>query len=233
MKFWRVITSLILIFWVQVFPVQAQKNQTLIPEPLLQELVELVVENNPVLQSQRRLIKEIESLPFPSGTWDLNLTLSGGVTRDVLTGGGEIVPVGMVGLSFPLYSPSKKRELLQEKLTRKKELEEAKQKYIELKNSIVSDLLNKITKMSHLQNERKNLVRLKSYLEENIEVVREGVKTGAEKINVLWTLKERIMNLETKINNLSYEVEILKWKTAVTLGGERWQKLLGRLEKLR
>ncbi|GAI01906.1 unnamed protein product, partial [marine sediment metagenome] len=67
------------------------------------------------------------------------------------------------------------------RLTYAKELEKARQDYLALKNSIVSELLTKLERLFQLENEKKKLEELKSFLSSNIESLRHQVKTGVIK----------------------------------------------------
>jgi len=118
------------------------------------------------------------------------------------------------------------------RLTYAKELEKAKQDYLALKNSIISELLSKLKKLFALLNEKKKLEELKSFLSSNTEAVREQVKTGVIKANDLWELTERIMDTETNIYNRSSELELLKREIAINLGGEKSEELRQMLEEI-
>lgn len=205
------------------------------PSPeLLQQLIDFVVENNPILQSQRKVVEQIESVPMPERVWETQLTFKGSVSTmvDEDTYTIRAVPSAGLELEIPLYDPSKKRSVLQQRIAFSEKLEQAKQKYSSLKNSIVSDLLDKVSKLSKLNNQKKNLIQLKSYLGSNLESLEKQVKAGVEEQDALWTLNERVMNVNTKIYNISSDIETLKWKTATTLGGKEWEKLLKMLDKV-
>lgn len=205
------------------------------PSPeFLQQLIDLVVENNPTLQSQRRIIAEIESIPIPEQIRETELTLKGGIgtSEDEDTHIIRVLPSAGLELEFPLYSPSKQRSILQQKIALNKELEQAKQRYSDLKNSTISDLLNKVARLSQLDKERENSAKLKSYLSDNLHSLEKQVKAGIIEPDDLWALSERIMSLDTKIYNLSSQLKALKWETAITLGGKEWQRLLQMLDEM-
>jgi len=212
----------------------AKEDRTFLSAEVIQQLIDFVVENNSILRSQRKIITEIESIPLPERIWDANLTLKGGLgtAEDENTYVIRTVPSVSLGLEIPLYDPSKKRDILQERVAFNENLEKTKQRYNDLKNSIVSNLLNKIARLSQLDNEKKNLVELKSYLKDNLSSLEKQVKAGVEEPDTLWALSERIMNLDTRIYNLSSQFETLKWEIATTLGGEKWQELLQLLDEI-
>ncbi len=212
----------------------AKEDKTFPSAEALQQFIDFVVENNPILRSQKRIIVEMESIPLPERIWDADLTVKGGVgtKEDEDTHVMRIVPSVGLELEIPLYDPSKERDILQERVAFNEKLEQAKQKYNSLKNSIVSDLLNKVARLSQLDNEKENLIKLKSYLKDNLSSLEKQVKAGVEEPDTLWALNERIMNLDTKIYNLSSQFKALKWEIAITLGGEKWQKLLQLLDEI-
>jgi len=201
---------------------------------ILQQIVDLVVENNPTLQSQRRLLNQIQALPDPGKGLDLQLSVRGGLTtyadeddRAVWFG-----PTGGVGLEIPLFSPSRRRERIMDQITYAKEVEEAKQDYFDLKNSIVSELLRKLRQVSGLQNEKRKLEELKSFLASNVESLKQQVKTGVIKAADLWELTERIMDTEASIYNQSTELNVLKREIAINFGGEKSEQLRQMLDQL-
>ncbi len=211
------------------------KTEELTPKgDILQETINLVVENNPTLQSQRSLLEHIQALPDPGRGPDFQLSLRGGITTYANTDTQEIFtgPTGGVGLEVPLFSFSKRKERIMYQLTYAKELEKAKQDYLALRNSIISELLVKLNKMFQLENEKKKLEELKSFLSSNIESLKQQVKAGVVKASDLWELTERIMDIETKVYNQSSELKILKREIAINLGGEKSEELRQMLEQL-
>lgn len=201
---------------------------------IVQQIIDLVVENNPTLQSQRRLLNQIQALPDPGKGLDIQLSVRGGLTtyadeddRAVWFG-----PTGGVGLEIPLFSPSRRRERIMDRLTYAKELEKAKQDYFDLKNSIVSELLSKLKRVFGLQTEKRKLEELTSFLNSNVESLKQQVKTGVIKAADLWELTERIMDTEADIYNRSTELNVLKREIAINFGGEKTRQLRQMLEQL-
>jgi len=211
------------------------KAEKLTPKgDMLQEIIDLVVENNPTLQSQKSLLDQIQALPDPGKGFDFQLNVRGGVTAYADENNQEIWfgPTGGVVLEMPLFSSSIRRESIMSRLTYAKELEKARQDYLALKNSIVSELLTKLEKLFQLSNDKKKLEKLKSFLSSNIESLRHQVKTGVIKAVDLWELTERIMDTETEIYHRSSELEILKEEIAINLGGKKSEQLRQMLEQL-
>jgi len=200
----------------------------------LQQIIDFVLENNSLLKSQRKLLQKIEGLPDPGKGFDLNFNLKGGASPyvDEETKESTIVPTWSVGLEIPLFDSSKRKERIMDQLSYAKEVEKARQDYIRLKNSVTSELLTQLNKLSQLQNEKKNQEELKSFLILNEKSLKERVKAGLAETNDLWELSEKIMNLNTKIYNLSNELKILKREIAITMGGEKWSELKAMLDKL-
>jgi len=211
------------------------KTEELVPKrDILQEIINFVVENNPLLQSERSLLEQIQALPNPGKGLDLQLSLKGGIaiyldedTREIWAG-----PTGGVSLEIPLFSSSRRKERIMDRLTYAKELEKAKQDYLSLKNSIISELLTKLNKLFGLENEKKKLKQLRFFLSANTESLKEQVKAGVIEASNLWDLTERIMDTETKIYNRSSELEILKQEIAINLGGKKSGQLRQMLDEL-
>lgn len=196
----------------------------------LQRMIELVVEANPTLQSQRNLITEIEIVPEPVRGPDLALALKTGAAVASADEDGDwerrVVPTGSIELTIPLYSAVKKRKIALDRLTTQKDLAKAWQDYYRLKNSAISDLLTRVDKITSLKNELDAQKKLLSLLERNLEALTKQVEAGVARPSDLWAISERIMIHETKIRNLSSTQETLKRETAVNLAGARWPELL-------
>ena len=194
---------------------------------MLQEIIDLVVENNPTLQSQRSLLDQIQALPDPGKGGDFQLNVRGGMTAYADEDNQEVWagPTGGVVLEIPLFSSSRRRQRIMSRLTYIKELEKAQQDYLALKNSVVSELLAKLKQLFQLENEKKKLEELKSFLSSNTESLKQQAKTGVIKASDLWELTERIMDTETKIYHWSSELELLKREIAINLGGEKSEEL--------
>jgi outer membrane protein TolC len=201
---------------------------------ILQQIVDLVVENNPTLQSQRRLLNQIQALPDPGKGIDIQLSVRGGLTTYADEDDQAIWfgPTGGVGLEIPLFSSSRRRERIMDQITYAKEVEEATQHYFDLKNFIVSELLRKLRQVSGLQNEKRKLEELKSFLSSNVESLKQQVKTGVIKATDLWELTERIMDTEASIYHQSTELNVLRREIAINFGGEKTRQLRQMLEQL-
>ncbi len=211
------------------------KAEKLIPKgDMLQEIIDLVVEHNPTLQSQRSLLDQIQALPDPGKGGDFQLNVRGGVTAYLDEDDQEVWagPTGGVVLEIPLFSSSRRRERIMSRLTYIKELEKTQQDYLALKNSVVSELLAKLKQLFQLENEKKKLEELKSFLSSNIESLKQLVKSGVVRASDLWELTERIMDTETKIYHWSSELELLKREIAINLGGEKSEELRQILEEI-
>ena len=191
---------------------------------ILQQIIQLVEENNPILESQRSLINTIQRAPDP-GAGFINLEELQSSTRRV----------GEEGVEAPLLSLSEViqvEQFVQRKLDREKTLAEAQQTYENLKQSLISNLMGKMTQIAKLKNQRENLEELKSFLERRRDSLEKQVKAGIKQPGILFDLTERLMqaNLETK--NATREQEILRLETAISLGGTKWEDLLALLNKV-
>jgi hypothetical protein len=191
---------------------------------LLQQIIQLVVENNPTLESQRSLINTIQQMPEP-GAGFINLEELKSQSRRV----------GEEGMETPLLSLSQAVQMetfIQGKLDREETLAKAKQAYEDLKQSLISSLMAKITEIAKLKNKRENLEELKSFLETRRDSLEKQVKAGIKEPTALFDLMERVMQSRLEIKNVTRELEILKLETTISLGGEKWEDLLDLLNKL-
>jgi len=202
----------------------SQAGEKVQPGDVLQQIIQLAVENNPILESQRSFINTIQQMPEP-GAGFINLEELQSSSRRV----------GEEGMETPLLSLSQAVQMetfIQSKLDREKTLAEAKQTYESLKQSLISSLMAKITEMAKLKNKRENLEELKSFLETRQDSLEKQVKAGIKEPTVLFDLMERVMQSRLEIKNAARELEILKLETTISLGGEKWEDLLDLLNKL-
>ena len=198
-----------------------------------QRMIELVVEANPTLQSQRNLVKEIETLPEPVRGLDLTLGLKTGAAVESADGWERrVMPTGSIELTIPLYSSATRRKIALDRLTTQKDLAKAWQDYHRFKNSIISDLLTRLDKIVSLKNELEGQKKLLSLLQHNLEALKKQVNAGVARPSDLWAISERIMATETKISNLLSKLNTLKRETAVNLAGTKWPELLRMLGEI-
>ena len=191
---------------------------------ILQQIIQLTVENNPILESQRSFINTIEEMPEP-GAGFINLEELQSRSRRV----------GEEGMETPLLSLSaviQVETFVQTKLDREKTLAQAKQSYENLKASLISNLMAKVTEMAKLENKRENLEELKSFLETRRDSLEKQVKAGIIEPSALFNVKERVMQTSLGIKNAASELEILKLEIAISLGGEKWEDLLDLLNQV-
>ena len=197
----------------------------------LQKMIELVVEANPVLQTQRNFIKEVGEVPGPAKGLDIDLGFNIGAdyTSDD-EGEGNIAPIGKIELTIPLYSSAKKRKIALDNLTLREKLTKAWQDYYSFKNSLISGLLERVDEIIILKNELEGQKKLLSLFQYNLEALRKQVEAGVTMPSSLWNMSELIIINETNIANLLSNLNTLKRETAVNLAGDRWQELLEMLD---
>jgi len=199
----------------------------------LQKMIELVVEANPILQTQRNFIKEIGEVPGPAKGPDIDIGFKVGAdyTSDD-EGERSIAPIGKIELTIPLYSSAKKRKIALDNLTLREKLTKAWQDYYSFKNSLISGLLERVDEIIILKNELEGQEKLLSLLQYNLEALRKQVEAGVAMPSSLWNMSERIITSETNIANLLSNLNTLKRETAVNLAGDRWQELLNMLDEI-
>ena len=202
----------------------SQTEDKVQPAEVLQQIIHLAVENNPILESQRNLVNTIEQMPEP-GAGFINLDALKSKSRQV----------GEEGMGTPLLSLSEVIQIetfVQRKLDREKTLAEAQQTYENLKQTLISNLMTKITEMEKLRNKRVNLEELKSFLEKRRDSSEKQVKAGIKQPSTLFELTERLMQTSLEIKNAARERKSLKLETAINLGGKKWEELLDLLDKI-
>ncbi len=197
-----------------------QEEPQLFKKDTLQGIIELVVENNPILQSQKDLIREIQRMPEPgSGFQDLSILALGSETE-------------VAGITTPLMNMTQLEEIRSMMLDRMETLEKAKQTYESLKKSLLLELFANITDLFKLNNEKESLNQLESFLRNRANSLSQQVKAGIEKPTTLFDLTERVMTISMETENATEELKVLKLQIAITMGGDKWQDLLILLDEL-
>ncbi len=208
--------------WTQGEPQPPKQEQPqLSSKDPLRGIIELVVENNPTLQSQTSLIEEIENMPAP-GSGFIDLEDLGAVT-ETETG----------GIQTPLLSMTQLEDIRGAMLERKDMLEKARQTYESLKKSLLTELFTNLTDLFKLENRKRSLSQLESFLRNRAESLSQQVKAGLEQPATLYDLTERIMNTSMEIENTIEELKTLKLRIAITMGGNKWQQLSSLLDEIK
>ena len=195
-------------------------------DELIEMMIQIVLENNPTLRSQGRLVRESEILPEPHPTFALsgiNFNV-GAAFWNPVTNSFNLIPNATLGMSFSLGDPAR----VLNSFNLKKEKEGAKQDYQQIKNSIISDLLSYVREILRLKSQRENLEKLKIYLEDYSDLSEKQVKAGVKEteLDKLWDLKERIMGIEGELQDIKNQLNTIRLEAAMRLGGDAWEELL-------
>lgn len=205
---------------------QDQHNQ------LIEKMIDIVLENNPTLKSQERIVLESREFSAPRSSFALTgLSFNLGSTIwNSDTNSFSFVPVASLGAGFSPGDPARILNIF--KL--KKEKEGAKQYYQQLKNSTLSDLFSNVRNILNLKSRNKSLEDLKVYLEDYSNLTEKQVKAGVvePEPDKLWDLKERIMGIEVEIQDVKNKLSTIKLEAALRLAGEDWKELLELFEQL-
>ena len=210
--------SLVLVLLTSFTAWAQEQTQTTQKNPI-EKIIELIVENNPTLQSQRDLIKEIEEMPAP-GSGFIDIEALEAVTQTE-TG----------GIQTPLLSMTQLEDIREAMLARKDMLEKARQTYESLKKSLLTELFTNLAELYKLENKKKSMTQLESFLESRAGSLTQQVKAGLQQPSTLYDLTERMMNTSMEIENTIEEIKTLKLQTAITIGGNKWKELLAMLDE--
>lgn len=213
-----------------LFPVWAENQDK--QNELIERMIRIVLENNPTLKSQERLVRESEDFPEAHSTFaisGLNFSVGSSIW-DPDTNSFSFVPAVSLGVSFSLGDPGR----VLNSLNIKKQKEGAKQDYQQLKNSMVSDIFANVREILKLKIQSKSLENLKEYLEDYSNLTEKQVKAGVIELepDKLWDLKERIMGIEVEIKDVKNKLNTIKLEGAMRLGGDAWGELLELFKQL-
>ena len=218
------IFCLVLLLFLSLNSMQAKTQEQEQKVDTLQQIIQMVVENNPILGSQRSYIYTLQQMPEPG---------AGFVNLDKLQ--SQRYRMGEEGTEVPLLSLSQAIQIetiREKKIEREKTIAQANQTYENLKQTVLFNLMTKITEMTKLKNKKKNLEELKSFLQTRQDSLEKQVKAGVKEPTTLYDLMERVMQTTLDLENATEELRILKLETAVGLGGEKWEDLLNLLDKV-
>ena len=219
MKTKKILVIFLVLVLLIPFTAWAQEQTQAVQKSPIEKIIELAVENNPTLQSQRDLIREIEEMPAPgSGFIDIEALES---VTETETG----------GIQTPLLSMTQLEDIRDAMLARKDMLEKARQTYESLKKSLLTELFINLAELYKLENKKKSMTQLESFLESRAGSLTQQVKAGLQQPGTLYDLTERIMNTSMEIENTIEEIKTLKLQTAITIGGNKWKELLQMLDE--
>ncbi len=111
------------------------------------------------------------------------------------------------------------------------QVQQAQQTYTQVERDLVSALLANLTEILSLRNAVENQKELLSLLEDRLEPTERQVEAGIVDADALWELSERIIDVQTEIDDSNSQLTVLKRETAFNYGGEDWRALLELVEQ--
>lgn len=200
-------------------------------DEIIQQMLRIVLENNPTLASQAQLLRESEKLPAPRGGIALSgMSLSLGTAYPDTGSFSHVLPAVMLGTSLSIADPARALNAFNLKKAR----EEARQQYLKIKNELVADLLSTVRELSKLSRHRQSQEKLKAYLQDYSELIDKQVRAGAAspELAKLWDLKERLLGVEAEIEDVETQLGTMRLEAALRLAGDSWGELLELLSRL-
>ncbi len=199
-------------------------------DALLERMIGIVTENNPILQSQRDLVLTGEAIrPSRSRFSVSGVSVSVGSTfwnGDTRT--FEVTPGATLGFSLSISDPAKALS----GYNLEKEKTEAKRRLAETRNDLIKQLLGAATELARLDNKKSSLRDLQAYLEDlGVAIERQG-KGGIVEPDRLWDVRERIMSTRAEVRDVDTQLRTLRLQTAQSLGGAAWTELFDVLGQL-
>ena len=195
-------------------------------------MIRIVLENNPTLSSQQTLVREGQKLPELRSRFVLTgINFSAGTSIwNPDTGTFQLYPAFTIGTSLSLSDPAR----ILNSYNLKKERENARQEYQKMRSTLIADLMSAVGEIMKLYSRRDSLEKLKVYLEDYSDLIEKQVRAGvgAPELDKLWSLKERIINLEADLKDVENQLSTKRLETAMSLGGEAWHELLDLMTRL-
>jgi len=197
---------------------------------LLQKMASLVTAHNPILVSQQRIVDQAQRIPDRVAGFTVpgvNLT-AGLYTWNPYTNAFALLPSVTFGVGLSFDDPS--RELTILKVKEEKEL--AKQGWETARDTALATLFSKVRDIVKLKSQGKNLQALRGYLHDYSALADSQRTEQSISPDKLWDLRERISEVDTQLDTLDGQIETAMLETAMSLGGDAWQELLGLLRQL-
>ncbi len=205
-------------------------QQSAPPDQLLQRIAEFVLAHNPILVSRQRLTDDARQIPDrPPGLLVPGLSLSASVySWNPYTNLFAVLPSASVGLSLSFGDPSRDLDIIRLKEARVADAQALQ----EAKDAALATLFQRVRDILKLKAEGKNLTELRNYLRDYSAVA--DTQRSAQSISPdkLWDLRQRIADAQTQLDTLDGELQTTMMETALSLGGDGWQELLGLLRQL-
>jgi hypothetical protein len=200
-------------------------------DQLIQQMLQVVLDNNPALALRGELLRETESLRPPRSRVALsgvNFAFASSVWDS--TGSFRPYPAATIGASLSIADPT--RALNSFNLAKGRT--EARLEQQELKNALIKDLLSTVRELLKLAGHRESLEKLKAYLQDYSDLVEKQVRAGAaaSEMAKLWDLRERLLDVEAEIGDVENQLDIMRLEAALRLAGDSWQKLLELFSRL-
>jgi len=173
-------------------------------EDIVAEIIDFVVERDPVLKAQKEVIEVIEEQEFEDGKNEDDEAL-------------------------PEYIRSTLREEKLEAAIKKQGVQE---KFSEIKRELVTELFSKITEIFAQKNKIENQNKLHNLLLSREESTKRQVEAGIMEPQALQDLSEDIIETQTAIADAELKMRMLKMEIAFNYGEKDWRKLIELLEEL-
>ncbi len=201
-------------------------------EQIIQQMLGIVLEKNPVLAAQAELVRESDKLPelrVRMALTGINLSLASSFW-DPDKDSYRFYPAATLGTSLSIADPA--RALNSYNL--KKERAEARQGYLATKNTLIADLLATVRELLKISGRKKSLDKLKAYLQDYSDLIEKQVRAGAAapELDRLWELRERLLGIEAESEDLENQLGTTRLEAALRLAGDSWRELLELLERL-
>ncbi len=200
-------------------------------DEIIQQMLRIVLESNPTLASQAKLVLESERLPAPRGGIALSgMSLSLGTAYPDTGAISDVRPAVMLGTSFSIADPVRALNAY----SLKKAREEARQQYLKIKDELVADLLSTVRELLKLSRHRQSQEKLEAYLRDYSDLIDKQVRAGAASAELakLWDLKERLLGVEAEIEDMENQLSTMRLEAALRLAGDSWGELLELFSRL-
>lgn len=190
--------------------------------PQIREMIDIVTSTSSEVRAQSSLAAVTASVPDPRAQRGLTST-SVGISsnfwdqdQDEL----QVAPTASLSFTFSFRDPnwSQNRIGVEEART------QAERAEAEIRAGLVEQLFDALDELTRLEGEEQRLVNLRQQLAARLAQIRnERVVVSLEQV---WQVEERILTTDAELLSARKESALFRSRTAMLLGGSRWEELL-------
>ncbi len=196
-----------------------------------QKLVSFVLQHNPLLVSQARVVEQARNVSAPrssSGVTGLDFGVSAGQWSNSSNTYGY-APTASFGVTIAIDQPSRALDILRIR----QQKEEAQQQLERMRVQVLKDLFDRTSEILRLQAQIANQENLRRHIEVSRNMLAQQSRDSMTVMDRLMTVQEKLSDIEVQLQDAKNKLRSSEMDAAVTLGGADWHELFNLLGLLK